>query len=132
MTPHIKRIRKGFIMFFVNPALISLLLACLPILAGAENSGEKPPAFFQFVPLIFVFLIVYLLFIRPAQKRHKQQIELVKGLKKGDQVITSSGILGTVYGLTDTFVTLEVSANTRIRILTSHISALADKESDKK
>jgi len=94
----------------------------------AQDATKKQPGFYQFVPLIFVFLLLYVLLIRPAQKRHKKHQVLVNTLKKGDQVITTSGILGTIYGLTDTFITLEIADNVRIRILRSQISSLADKE----
>ena len=69
----------------------------------------KPTFIEQIIPFIFIFLIFYFLLIRPAQKRHKKHQDLMNQLKKGDHVITASGILGTIYGLTDTFVTLEIT-----------------------
>ena len=112
-------------------SVVFLLFSWIP-LSLAQDAVKKQPGFYQFVPLIFVFLLLYILLIRPAQKRHKKHQELVNALKKGDQVITNSGILGTIYGLTDTFITLEVADNVRIRILRSQISSLADKELSQK
>ena len=98
--------------------------------ALAENAPapQKPPFIYQIVPFIFIFLLFYFLLIRPAQKRQKKHQDLVGRLKKGDEVITASGILGKIHGLTETFVTLEVSDNVRIRVLRAQIASLAGEE----
>ena len=51
--------------------------------------------FAQFIPLILIFVIFYFFLIRPQQKRVKEHKEMVKNLKRGDEVITSGGIIGT-------------------------------------
>ena len=95
--------------------------------AWAETSSAAKPHFFeQLVPFIFIFLLIYLLLIRPAQKKQRQHQLLLDRLKKGDHVVTSSGILGTIHGLADHFITLEVAENVRIRIARSQISSLVD------
>ena len=100
----------------------------LPIALAQATEASKPNFIEQMIPFVFIFLIFYFLLIRPAQKRHKKHQNLMEQLKKGDHVITASGILGTVHGLTDTFVTLEIADNVRIRILKSQISSLADQK----
>ena len=50
----------------------------------------------QFIPLILIFVIFYFFLIRPQQKRVKEHKEMVKNLKRGDEVITSGGLIGTV------------------------------------
>ena len=92
---------------------------------------KKPSVFEKMMPFVFVFLLLYFVFIRPAQKRQKKHQTLIDQLKKGDNVITSSGILGIIHGLTDNFVTLEVADNTRIRVLRSQISSLVEPETGK-
>ena len=52
--------------------------------------------FAQFIPLILIFVIFYFFLIRPQQKRVKDHKEMVKNLKRGDEVITSGGLIGTV------------------------------------
>ncbi len=91
----------------------------------------KPHLIEQIIPFVFIFLLFYLILIRPAQKRQKKHQDLIQQLKKGDSVITSSGVLGVIHGLTESFVTLEVAQNVRIRVLRSHISSLADKGTKK-
>ena len=96
--------------------------------ASPPLSPAKPKVIEQIIPFVFIFLLFYLILIRPAQKRQKNHQNLIQQLKKGDKVITNSGILGIIHGLTDTFVTLEVAQNVRIRILRSQISSLAETE----
>ena len=52
--------------------------------------------FAQFIPLILIFIIFYFFLIRPQQKRVKEHKQMVQSLKRGDEVITSGGIIGTV------------------------------------
>lgn len=79
------------------------------------------------IPMIGMFAIMYFLVIRPQTKRMKTHQAFLAGLKRGDQVLTSGGIYGSVQGITDKFVTLEVSDGVQIRISKSHIaSSVAD------
>ena len=103
-------------------------MSLLP-LAWAEVAAPSKPHFIeQMIPFLFIFILFYFILIRPAQKRQKKHQALISELKKGDNVVTSSGILGIIYGLTDSFVTLEVADNVRIRVLRSQISSLAKSE----
>ena len=79
----------------------------------------------SFLPLIFMFAIFYFLLIRPQQKKQKVHAEMVKNLKKGDRVVTSGGILGTVQSLQDDYVVLRVgSQDAKIEVLRSSIQNL--------
>jgi preprotein translocase subunit YajC len=75
-----------------------------------------PGQLLSFLPLVLVFVIFYFLLIRPQQKKAKDHQEMVKKLKKNDEVMTSGGIYGKVIALADTVVTLEVAPNVRIRV----------------
>ena len=55
----------------------------------------------QFIPLILIFVIFYFFLIRPQQKKAKEHKLMVEGLKRGDKVITSGGIVGTVERIID-------------------------------
>lgn len=70
----------------------------------------------MFLPMILVFVIFYLLMIRPQQKQRKKQQEMVNNLKKGDEVVTSAGIHARVHGIADNVVTLEIADNVRIKM----------------
>lgn len=67
-----------------------------------------------FLPLILLFVVFYLLLVRPQQKRAKQQRELVNSVEMNDRVVTLGGIHGTIRYVDDEVVHLEVSPGTRI------------------
>jgi len=76
----------------------------------------------SFAPLILVFIIFYILLIRPQQKKAKEHQRMLGQIKKNDDVMTSGGIYGKVVTLADTVVTLEVAPNVRIRVHRPQIS----------
>jgi preprotein translocase subunit YajC len=85
----------------------------------------QPSMLEMFMPFIIVLGIMYFLMIRPQSKRLKQHESFLKEIKRGDQVLTSSGILGTVDGLTEQYVTLEISPGVKIKILRKQIAGSA-------
>ncbi len=78
----------------------------------------------SFLPLILMFVVFYFLLIWPQQKKAKAQRQTLANLQKGDTVVTNSGIYGTITGLTDTVVTLEIAEKVRIKILRSAIGGV--------
>lgn len=92
--------------------------------AQTAQVPSGPSALVSFAPLILVFLIFYLLLIRPQQKKAREHREMLQKLKKNDEVMTSGGIYGKVVALSDTVVTLEVAPNVRIRVHRPQVSAL--------
>jgi preprotein translocase subunit YajC len=87
------------------------------------GAPKQPGALEMMLPFVFVFAIFYFLVIRPQVKRQKTHQKFITELKKGDEVITTSGILGTIEGLTDRFVTLEVSDGVSIKVLRSQVAS---------
>ena len=76
--------------------------------------------FAQFIPLILIFVIFYFFLIRPQQKKVKEHKAMVEGLKRGDKVITSGGITGTVERLVDNDkVEVEIAENVKVEIVKS-------------
>ena len=89
---------------------------------GASAPAESPGIFGMLFPFLLMFGILYFLIIRPQQKRMKNHQALISSLKQGDEVVTSSGILGTIRGLTEKVITLEVADNVKIKVLKSQIA----------
>jgi preprotein translocase subunit YajC len=87
------------------------------LLAQAGGPGATTNILF----IVALFAIMYFVMIRPQQKQMKEQQALIAALKKGDDVVTSSGILGKIWMVADKTVTLEVSSGVRLRILKSSI-----------
>lgn len=78
------------------------------------NLQAQQSPILQFVPFLLVLFIIYFFFIRPQAKKQKEQNAFTEDLKKGDTVVTGSGIVGKVSKIEDGMVTLEVSAKTFI------------------
>jgi preprotein translocase subunit YajC len=74
------------------------------------------------MPFLIMLGIMYFLMIRPQQKRMKEHQTLMSGLKKGDQVVTSAGIFGTISDLDEKTVMLDVSKNVSMKILKSQVN----------
>ena len=75
-----------------------------------------------FVPLIFIFIIMYFVMIRPQKKRQEQQQKLIAALKTGDRVVTNSGIHGLISNVKETTVLVKVADNVKIEIDKSAIT----------
>ena len=89
--------------------------------------------FAQFVPLILIFVIFYFFLIRPQQKKVKDHKVMVAGLKRGDEVITSGGIVGKIERvLEDDKLELLISENVTVLVVKSTIQSLLSKPQNKK
>ena len=75
----------------------------------------------QFLPLLPMLVIFYFLLIRPQQQRQKQADQMLKALKKGDKVVTTGGIIGTVIGIDDAKATLRIAEDTKVEFTKSSI-----------
>ncbi len=77
------------------------------------------------IPFALMFAIFYFLLIRPQQKKQKEHAEMVKTLKKGDRVVTSGGIIGTIHTLQDDYVVIKAGeGDSKLEVLRSHVSEL--------
>lgn len=96
--------------------------------AHAQTGGQPAGAdMMQFVFLIGLFLVFYFLLIRPQRKRQKEHLELVAGLAKGDEVLTSAGLLGRVTRIDDDYAVLRVSENVELKFQKSSVQAILPK-----
>ena len=87
----------------------------------------------QFIPLILIFVIFYFFLIRPQQKRVKDHKTMVESLKRGDEVITSGGIIGIVERvMEDDRIEVIIGEGTKVQIIRSTITSLLKKEEVKK
>ncbi|MGZ3790214.1 MAG: preprotein translocase subunit YajC [Bacteriovorax sp.] len=107
--------------------LHSLLLKLVSTNANAQAQAPGAPQnpMMQFLPLVVVFVIFYFLMIRPQKKKFEEEQALINKLAKGDEVYTKSGMIGTIYGISDKIVDLEVAEGVRFKILKSQIAGLA-------
>ena len=87
----------------------------------------------QFIPLILIFVIFYFFLIRPQQKRVKEHKTMVESLKRGAEIITSGGIIGTIEKvMEDDRIEVNIDENVKVQIIKSTITSLLKKEEVKK
>ena len=72
--------------------------------------------FAQFIPLILIFVIFYFFLIRPQQKKVKDHKSMVAALKRGDEVVTSGGIVGKVNSVDESFAALEIAEGVVVKV----------------
>jgi preprotein translocase subunit YajC len=97
--------------------------------AHAQEAGGAPPGgdMFQILFLVGLFVLFYFIAIRPQRKRQKEHTLMVSQLTKGDEVVTSSGILGKVTGLDDNYMVLNVANNVEMKFQRVHLHAILPK-----
>ena len=103
--------------------LMTLLLvsACVPPNDGSGGGGEA--SFLPFLMLLTFFIFIYFVTIRPQQKRQKAHQTLVESLEKGDEVMTSSGLVGRVESVKDRYVSIKLNENVSINMQKEFISS---------
>jgi preprotein translocase subunit YajC len=94
---------------------------------AAAQPASPASAMFQMLFLGGLFVVFYFLAIRPQRKRQKEHAEMVSALAKGDEVVTSSGILGKVIKVEDDFVVLQVADNVELKFQKASVSAVLPK-----
>ena len=90
--------------------------------AQGAASGGTGSTILSLLPFVLIFVIFYFLLILPQQKRQKKLKAMLEALKKGDKVVTSSGIWGTITNLGKDTVTVQIADNTKIKIQRDHIA----------
>ena len=81
----------------------------------------------SFLPIILMFVVLYFLMIRPQMKRQKEAKAMMEALAKGDEVVTSGGLLGKVTKVADGYVTVEISEGTEVVVQKTAITTLLPK-----
>lgn len=89
---------------------------------GAQQGGLM-----GFLPLIILFIAFYFFLIRPQMKRQREHQKLVQGLQKGDEVVTSGGMLGRVSELNDAYLKIEVAKGVEVKIQRAAVSTVLPK-----
>ncbi|MCE5387988.1 MAG: preprotein translocase subunit YajC [Acidithiobacillus sp.] len=98
----------------------------------AGGSGGPEGMILQFLPLIIIFGIFYFLLIRPQSQKAKAQRQMIAALAKGDEVITSGGLLGRVMQLNEEYLHLEIAEGIIVKIQRNAVSMVLPKGTLKK
>jgi len=102
------------------------------LLAAADAPAQGGPfaGVMGFLPMVAIFAVMYFLMIRPQQKQAKKHREYLASLKKGDEVVTNSGIFGKIEAIEDSVVRLEIARDVKIRVLKTQIAGAQPGQSE--
>lgn len=89
-----------------------------------QTQTNNPLAATPIIPMILVFAIFYFMLIKPQQKKEKERLNMLKGVKKNDEVVTRGGIHATVLNVKDKTVTLRIDDNVKIDVDRDAISRI--------
>ena len=118
---------------------MSLVLFSIFANLHAQSSGgaSSGGGLMGFLPIVLIFGVFYFLVMRPQKKQRQEHQKFINSLKKGDEVVSNSGVIGKINAVQERFVMFEISEGTIIKILKSSISAnaktlIATNKTDKK
>jgi preprotein translocase subunit YajC len=97
---------------------------------SASPAGQPGPGQFlnSFVPIAAIFIVFYFVFIRPQSLQRKQHDALIKAVKTGDKIVTSSGIHGMVTNVKDSTVIVKIADNVKIELEKSSVATVAKRD----
>ncbi|HTP04691.1 MAG TPA: preprotein translocase subunit YajC [Nitrospirota bacterium] len=100
--------------------------------AQGDAAGQGGGGASGLIMMVVIFAIFYFILIRPQQKKMKEHKKMVEELKKGDEIITSGGIYGTVESVTPDTLTVKIAEGTKVKVTRSSVAAVVtEKEKSK-
>lgn len=94
--------------------------------AGPMGCGGASPGTINIAMIGVMFVAFYFLLIRPQRKKQQEHDSFLKSLKKGDRVVTSSGLYGTIVSLADKDLTIEIAPRVSVKVLRSSVAGLQE------
>jgi len=95
--------------------------------AHAQTATQQPSMLASFIPLILIFLIFYFLLIRPQQKKQKEHKVLLDSIQRGDEILSSGGILGKVIKVDNDKLTVEIAKGVNVSVIRSTVADVIKK-----
>ena len=96
-----------------------------PAYAQAASGGDA--GIMGFLPIILMFVLLYFLMIRPQMKRAKETKAMIEALQKGDEVITSGGVIGRITRIGEAYIGVEIAPNTEVNVQKGAVQVLLPK-----
>jgi len=103
-----------------------LLLMAGPTQQGAQ--GQSPNFLVSMLPFLIIMVLFYFLLIRPKQQEQKKHETMLQSLKKGDRVLTTGGLYGSVVGIKENIVVLKIADNVKAEFQIQSIQAVVSRE----
>lgn len=98
-----------------------------PAFAQAAAPGGAASSLISFVPIVLIFVIMYVLMIRPQQKKVKQHRAMIEAVRRGDQVVTAGGLIGKVTKVAEGEVEVEIAPGVKARVVKSTLTQVMSK-----
>ncbi len=98
--------------------------------AQAGGASEGTSGLLSLLPFILIFVVFYFLLILPQQRKHKQQKAMLGALKKGDKIVLSSGIWGSITRVDHNTATVQIDDNTKVKIQRDAVARLRPKDEE--
>jgi len=111
----------------MNFGILSTILAMAP--APGQNGQSQAPSWVSFVPMALILVVFYFILIRPQQKRAKDQAALLKAIRPGDKILTSSGIVGVVITVKEKSLSIR-SADAKLEIIKSAVAEITERSGE--
>jgi preprotein translocase subunit YajC len=100
-------------------------------MAGPQATGSAPPnPLVSFLPFLVILFIFYFLLWRPQAKRQKDHQNMLQALKKGDRVVTSGGLHGTIVGVKEDVVVLKIAEDVKVEVSRSAVADVREKSAE--
>ncbi len=123
-----KRVLTVITMALVSSVRVSQEAVAQAASATAPAAASQPTflgALWDMLPMLAIcYLIFYVMVIRPQESKNKKHKALLESLKRGDSVVTTSGIIGKVAGVEKDHLLLEVAQNVKLKVLLTHVARL--------
>ncbi len=108
------------------------LISTAYALGGApSDGGQQPNPIVSLLPFALMFLVLYLLILRPQMKKQRNQQRMIDELEKNDEIVTSGGIHGTILNIKDDILVVKIADNVKIEVSRAAVSRVKNKEDDK-
>jgi len=98
-----------------------------PAFAQAAPAGGSGPGYEQFIIIIGMFALLYFLMIRPQMKRAKEHRQMTEALQKGDEVVTTGGVLGKITQIGEAYISIQIAPNTEVQVQRTAVQTLLPK-----
>ncbi len=99
--------------------------------AAAAAGGDMQSSLMSMLPLVLMFVVLYFVMIRPQMRKQKEHRTMIEALAKGDEIVTSGGLLGKVTKMGDSYLSLEVTSGVELQVQRSAVVQVLPKGSIK-
>ena len=108
------------------------LISTAHAMGAPPADGQSPNPIAQLLPFALMFLVLYLLILRPQMKKQKDSQRMIDELEKKDEIVTSGGIHGVITNIKDDLLVVKIAENVQIELSRAAVSRVKNKESDDK